>query len=58
MQEVEFKRETNLTRKEQEAATLMADANKIEMARNRRKVQNDERRLKKQNDAAMLAART
>ena len=36
-QEVEFKRETNLTRKEQEAATLMMEAQKIEEARQRRK---------------------
>ena len=58
MQEIEFKRETNLTRKEQEAAQLMEEAKKIEEARNRRKNQNDARRLKKQNDAASLAAKT
>jgi len=37
MQEVEFKRETNLTRKEEEAQKLMEDAKKIEEARSRRK---------------------
>lgn len=36
-QEVEFKRETNLTRKEQEAAKLMEEAAKIEEARKKRK---------------------
>ena len=56
-QEVEFKRETNLTRKEQEAARLMEEARQIEEARNRRKAQNDARRLKKQNDADTLAAK-
>ena len=36
-QEVAFKRETNLTRKEEEAARLMAESKKIEEARLRRK---------------------
>ena len=58
MQEVEFKREANLTKKEQEAAQLMEEAKKIEEARNKRKAQNDARRLKKQNDADALAAKT
>lgn len=57
-QEVEFKRETNLTRKEQEAQQLIDDAKVIEDARNRRKLLNDARRLKKQSDDANLVART
>ena len=58
MQEVEFKRETNLTRKEEEAQKLMEDAKKIEEARSRRKAQNDARRQKQQFDADSLAAKT
>ena len=57
-QETEFKREANLTRKEQEAQRLMEEAKQIEDARVRRKAQNDARRLKKQNDADSLAAKT
>lgn len=57
-QEVEFKRESNLTKKEQEAQKLMDEAAKIEEARNRRKAQNDQRRMKKQSDADSLAAKT
>jgi len=57
-QEVEFKRESNLTKKEQEAQKLMDEAAKIEEARNRRKAQNDARRMKKQSDADSLAAKT
>ncbi len=57
-QEVEFKRESNLTKKEQEAQQLMNEAAKIEEARSRRKAQNDAKRLQKQNDAANLAAKT
>ena len=57
-QDIEFKRETNMTRKEQEAERLMQEAAKIEEARKRRKAQNDARRQKKDNDAATLAART
>jgi len=41
---VEFKRESNQTKKEQEAAQLMEEAKKIEDARARRKAQNDNRR--------------
>ena len=40
-QEVAFKRETNLTRKEQEAQKLIEESKKIEEARIRRKQQND-----------------
>ena len=43
-QEIEFKRETNLTRKEQEAAKLIEESKKIEEARIRRKQANDSRR--------------
>lgn len=57
-QEVEFKRESNLTKKEQEAQQLINEAAKIEEARSRRKAQNDAKRLQKQNDAANLAAKT
>ena len=57
-QEVEFKRETNMTRKEQEAAKLMEEAKKIEEARMKRKAQNDARRTNKANAQADLAAKT
>ena len=57
-QETEFKREANLTRKEQEAQRLMEESKQIEDARVKRKALNDARRLKKQNDADNLAAKT
>ena len=56
-QEIDFKREQNMTKKEQEAAKLMEEAKKIEEARKRRKNANDERRFKKQTDADNLASK-
>lgn len=43
-QEVEFKREQNLAKKERDAVTLIDDASKIEEARKKRKIQADLRR--------------
>ena len=43
-QEVEFKREKNQARKEQEALRLIEESKQVEMARNRRKAQNDAKR--------------
>ena len=57
-QELEFKRESNLTKKEQEAAKLIEESKLIEQARLKRKAQNDARRLKKENDEEALAAKT
>lgn len=57
-QAINFKRETNLTRKEEEAQRLMEEAKQVEEARNRRKAQNEARRQKKQTDAASHAAKT
>ena len=57
-QEVAFKRETNLTRKEQEAQQLIEESKKIEEARIRRKQQNDQRRSSKNAAAEALAAKT
>lgn len=56
-QEVNFKRETNLTRKEQEAQTLIEEAKKIEEARLKRKQANDSRRFNKNAAAESLAAK-
>ena len=56
-QEVQFKREANLTRKEQEAQKLMEEARQIEEARLRRKAQNDARRSKKAADQASYEAK-
>jgi len=43
-QEIEFKRDTNLARKEREALTLIEDAKKIEEARKKRKMLADQKR--------------
>jgi hypothetical protein len=40
-QEIEFKRDTNLAKKERDALTLIDDATKIEEARRKRKLQAD-----------------
>lgn len=40
-QEIDFKRDTNLAKKEREALTLIDDASKIEEARRKRKEQAD-----------------
>ena len=40
-QEVEFKRDQNLAKKEREALTLVVDASKIEEARKKRKLAAD-----------------
>ncbi len=40
-QEVEFKRDQNLAKKEREALTLVEDASKIEEARKKRKLASD-----------------
>ena len=57
-QDLQFKRETNLTRKEQEAQKLIEESKKIEEARLRRKNQNDARRSSKNAAAEALAAKT
>ena len=57
-QELQFKRETNLTRKEQEAAKLMEESKAIEAARQKRKQQNDDRRMHKNDAKEALAAKT
>jgi hypothetical protein len=43
-QEIDFKREQNLAKKEREAVTLIEDAKKIEEARKKRKEQAELRR--------------
>ncbi len=55
-QETDFKREQNLAKKEREAVTLIEDANKIEEARKKRKVQADLRREQQEKDAAVREA--
>ena len=50
-QEVEFKRDTNLTKKEREASNLIEDSNKIEKARLKRKQEADDRRNQQQREA-------
>ena len=57
-QEIEFKRETNLTRKEQEAAKLIEESKMIEEARIRRKQANDSRRNSKNAAAQALQEKT
>ena len=49
-QEVNFKREVNLTKKEQEAEKLMAEAKAVEEARLKRKRANDAARRQKESD--------
>ncbi len=44
-QEIDFKREQNLAKKEREAVVLIEDAKKIEEARKKRKEQAELRRL-------------
>ena len=61
-QEVEFKRDVNLAKKEREAAALIEDSSKIEEARKKRKMDADARRSRQAEDArireeARLAAR-
>lgn len=61
-QEIEFKRDTNLAKKEREAANLIEDSHKIEEARKKRKQQADSRREQASRDArireeARIAAR-
>ena len=56
-QDVDFKREQNMTKKEMEAQKLMEEAKKIEEARKRRKQQNDDRRFKKATAVQTLAAK-
>lgn len=55
-QEVEFKREQNLAKKERDAVTLIDDASKIEEARKKRKIQADLRREQEERDAAVREA--
>lgn len=55
-QEIDFKREDILAKKEREAVTLIEDANKIEDARKKRKIQADLRREQEENDAAIREA--
>ena len=50
-QEIEFKRDTNLARKEREALDLLESAAKIEEARKKRKVAADERREREKQEA-------
>lgn len=50
-QEIEFKRDTNLARKEREAATLIEDSIKIQEARSKRKQFADDRREQASRDA-------
>lgn len=45
-QDIDYKRETNLKKKEEEAKLLMEDAASIEAARQKRKIANDARRKK------------
>lgn len=55
-QECDFKREKNLAAKERESEQLMADADKIQQARLRRKEEADDRRQAKKDDLARLEA--
>ena len=57
-QDIDFKREGNLKKKEQEANKLMEEAQAIEQARSRRKQANDARRKKQEDDARILAEKT
>ena len=49
-QEVDFKRETNLTKKEEDRQKLMGDAKLVDEARQRRKEMAEARRLKLEKD--------
>jgi len=51
LQEVEFKRDNNLAKKEREAQNLIDDASKIELARTNRKKAADDRRAQAASDA-------
>lgn len=55
-QEVEFKRDQNLAKKEREALTLMEDSTKIEEARKKRKQAADDRKSKQEAEAAQKEA--
>ena len=55
-QEIDFKREQNLAKKEREAVTLIEDAKKIEEARKKRKEQAELRREQEEKDAAAREA--
>lgn len=55
-QEIEFKRDLNLAKKEREALVLVDDANKIDEARKKRKQQADARREQQEKDAAVREA--
>jgi hypothetical protein len=55
-QEIDFKREQNLAKKEREAETLIEDVNKIEEARKKRKIAADSRREQQEKDAAVREA--
>lgn len=52
-QEIEFKRDTNLAKKERDALTLIEDASKIEVARKNRKSAANARREQASRDLAI-----
>lgn len=53
-QEIEFKRDSNLARKERDALELVEDASKIEEARKKRKAAADERREQQRREQEAL----
>ena len=55
-QEIDLKREQNLAKKEREAVVLIEDAQKIEEARKKRKVQASQRREQEEKQAAIREA--
>ena len=55
-QEIDLKREQNLAKKEREAVVLIEDAQKIEEARKKRKIQAELRREQDVKDAAIREA--
>jgi len=55
-QELEFKRDTNLAKKERDALTLIEDAAKIEDGRRKRKNAADQKREQMSRDAAIREA--
>lgn len=54
MQDIDYKRETNMKKKEDEAKQLIEEAKSIEAARIKRKQQNDDRRQKAKEDELAL----
>jgi hypothetical protein len=57
MQDCDFKRETNLKKKEEEAQRLIEEAKLIEADRQKRKNLNEERRKKNKEDEMALEAK-